>query len=188
MQLLEAEKAEEKLAASTASLEKFREELFPEGSNIRVVEFVDYNCGYCAASSKDIQSLPDGSAEVISFIELPILGEASWEIASVALAVRNTAGQAAYRAFHHAIFENKSFVRNGAGALRLAERMGHDTAAIKAASTHRDVEIALTRNREMARELGIQGTPSFVTQDRVHEGIMTLAELKSMTTNIGDPQ
>lgn len=144
----------------------------------RVVEFIDYRCGYCAQSAARLATLTPQERAAIRFMEFPILGEASTEVSEVALAVRNTAGEAAYRAFHFAVYESRGRVANRDSALALAASQGHDAAGIAAVSKGSPIRAELDRNRTLARSLGITGTPAFVSRGDVHEGLMELADLR----------
>ncbi|WP_373634744.1 DsbA family protein [Yoonia sp. SS1-5] len=154
---------------------------------IRIVEFVDYRCGYCARGAADVATLSEVEQRAIRIVELPILGEASTDLAKVALGVRNTAGEDAYRAFHFAVFERAGRVGSRALALRLAEELGHDRAAIDRASLAPDVAEEINRNLALARSLGISGTPAFVSPTKLHEGLMELAELRQIINDEEKP-
>ena len=182
LQILEAQKAEEREAASSTLIDGFWDELIGDRAETRVVEFVDYSCGYCANSARDLKSLGESAQAKARIVEFPILGERSWDIAKVALAVRNIAGDDAYREFHFEVFENQGRVRDGKSALKLAVEFGHRRDDLEAEAENPLIEAELNRNREIGRELGIQGTPSFVTRAKVHEGIMSLKELTEITT------
>jgi protein-disulfide isomerase len=60
----------------------------PQG-DVTVVEFFDYNCGYCKRAMADMTDLMKGDSK-IKFVlkEFPVLGEGSTQAAQVAVAVR----------------------------------------------------------------------------------------------------
>ena len=79
----------------------------PNG-DITVVEFFDYNCGYCKRGLPELQKLIENDKRVrVVFKELPILSKGSEEAARVALAAKR---QGKYWEFHQALHE-----RQGAG-------------------------------------------------------------------------
>lgn len=154
-------------------------ELFVDDA-VRVVEFIDYRCGFCAQNAAIIGQLSQSSRSKVRFLEFPILGEASSEISEVALAVRNTSGDEAYRAFHFAVFESSGRVSGRESALALAASQGLDATVLSEVSKSLEVREEIDRNRVLARRLGITGTPAFVTRERIHEGLMDVADLRGI--------
>ena len=73
----------------------------PNG-DITVVEFFDYNCGYCKRGLPDVHKLIDDKKVRVVFKELPILSKGSEEAAKVAIAAKR---QGKYWDFHQAMLE-----------------------------------------------------------------------------------
>ncbi|ODN69728.1 Disulfide bond formation protein D precursor [Methylobrevis pamukkalensis] len=95
---------------------------------ITLVEFFDYNCGYCKRSLADKQAILDEDKDVrIVLKEFPILGNGSVEAARVAVAV-NLIAPEKYGAFHDALLGGRGEA-NTARALDVAEEVGLDRAA-----------------------------------------------------------
>jgi protein-disulfide isomerase len=151
-----------------------------------LVEFFDYRCGYCARSAEDMAKLPESELARVAFIELPILGQASTEIAKVALAVKDVAGEEAYRRFHFEVFRSAGLIRDRSSALALAETLQLDVAGIEAMSLGTEIAETLQGNRALARKLGITGTPAFLSKDGLHEGLMPLDSIKSLVSEKED--
>jgi protein-disulfide isomerase len=123
----------------------------PDGTKV-LVEFTDYNCGYCEASLADVTRLVAGDPDLKVVIrEWPIF-EGSDEPARMALAA---ALQGKYRAFHEAMFK-----LGNAEAAAKAAGLDLDRARADAASDAVSVELA--RNMTLARSLGFSGTPAWV--------------------------
>ena len=133
----------------------------PRGT-ITLVEFTDYACGYCRQSVADVRALIAAHPDLrIVVRELPILSPASTEAAKMALVA---AAQGKYAAFHDAMFAGS---RPDAASIAAAARTaGVDPTA--AAATGVSEELA--GNLDLARKLGINGTPAWVVGDRLLVG------------------
>ena len=133
----------------------------PRGT-VTLVEFTDYACGYCRQSVADVNALLAAHPDLrIVVRELPILSPASTEAAKMALVA---AAQGKYAAFHDAMFAGS---RPDAASIAAAARTaGVDPTA--AAATGVSEELA--GNLDLARKLGINGTPAWVVGDRLLVG------------------
>jgi len=138
----------------------------PDG-DITVVEFFDYNCGYCKRGLHDIVKLveTDPKARVV-FKELPILSKGSEEASRIALAARR---QGKYWEMHKAMLSAKGHM-NEASALRLAEKLGLDMDKLKADMASPEVEQEVKESEDLAKKLGVNGTPHFLVGDRAIPG------------------
>lgn len=134
----------------------------PKG-DVTVVEFFDYNCGYCKRALGDIAKLvqKDGNVKV-AFKELPILSKGSEEAARVALASK---AQGKYWEVHRALLEAKGQL-NEATSLKIAEKAGLDMARLKKDMAGDEVQKEIDQVRDLAQKMGIQGTPHFLVGDR----------------------
>lgn len=143
----------------------------PRG-DVTVVQYFDYNCGYCKAGMPTLRQLVDGDPQLrVVYRELPILADTSRAAARVSLAAA-AAGPAQYRRFHAALYDaGPVSAQTVAAAARAA---GIDPAAVPA-----DAEAEIDRNLEMASTLGLNGTPSWVIGDRVLTGAQSLDALQS---------
>ena len=138
----------------------------PQG-DITVVEFFDYNCGYCKRAFGDVAKLIDKDPKVrVVLKELPILSKGSEEGARVALAAKM---QGKYWEVHRAILESQGQASE-ASALRIAEKLGLDMARLKKDVTSAEVKKEIEETRQLATKMGIQGTPHFIVGDRIIAG------------------
>jgi len=141
-----------------------------EGASIRVVEFFDYRCAPCKAlHPKLTQALQDYPNVQVEMRHLPILTPGSERAARFALAVKNTAGAEIYKAVHHALWTAKGPLR-AALFERISEQQGLDWAMIDAEMKSDAVSNRIARNRDIAIDLEILGTPAFVTPTSVSFG------------------
>jgi protein-disulfide isomerase len=130
----------------------------PKG-DITVVEFFDYNCGYCKRGFHNIRELIEKDQNVrVVFKELPILSKDSEEAARVALAAR---AQGKYWELHQALIESKGRVTE-AFALETAGKLGLDVEKLKVDKDSEAVKGELARVEALARKMNISGTPHFL--------------------------
>jgi protein-disulfide isomerase len=89
----------------------------PKGS-LTVVEFFDYNCGYCKRAHPLIQQLLSEDKEIrYIYKQFPILSETSYYAARAALAVK--LGQPdKYQAFHDKLYAHQGPLRRSPGERR----------------------------------------------------------------------
>jgi protein-disulfide isomerase len=168
---LEAKMAKEEAERTKALVADHAKEIYrhpdaaiagnPDG-DITVVEFFDYNCGYCKRGFSDVAKLIDTDKNVrFVFKEFPILREESEHAAKVALAARM---QGKYWEMHRELIATKGLV-NEAVALKAAEKFGLDMTKLKADMGSPEVKAELERVKELAKKLAINGTPHFLVGD-----------------------
>jgi protein-disulfide isomerase len=135
--------------------------------DVPVIEFFDYNCGYCRKAFPEIAQLIDSDKKVRLILkEFPILAKGSEEASRVALAAKM---QGKYWEFHRAMLENPGQA-NEASALRVAERLGLDMARLKKDMLAPEVKKEIDATHALANKMGIQGTPHFIVGDRIIAG------------------
>jgi protein-disulfide isomerase len=137
----------------------------PDGA-ITLVEFSDYACGYCRRSVSDVEALVAANPDLKVVIrEMPILSPASADAAKMAMAA---AQQGKFAAFHKAMFAAGQV--NPTAIAAAARVAGLDLARAQAVLAAPASQAELARNVEMARELGFDGTPSWVIGDQAFSG------------------
>jgi protein-disulfide isomerase len=143
--------------------------------DVPIIEFFDYNCGYCKKAFTDVAKLVDKDKKVrVIMKEFPILAKGSEEAAKVALAAKM---QGKYWEFHRAMLQSQGQA-NEASALKVAERLGLDMTRLKKDMASPEVQKEIDATRELATKMGIQGTPHFIVGDRIVPGAPeNLAEL-----------
>ena len=151
--------------------ELFRPAASPVVGNVKgdvpVIEFFDYNCGYCKKAFTDLAKLMDKDKKVrVILKELPILAKGSEEASRIALAAKM---QGKYWEFHRAMLESQGQA-NEASALRVAEKLGLDMARLKKDMASAEVKKEIDDTRQLATKMGIQGTPHFIVGDRIIPG------------------
>ena len=151
----------------------------PQG-DVTVVEFFDYNCGYCKRAMSDMLELMKGDAK-LKFVlkEFPVLGESSVQAAQVAAAVRmqDKTGGKKYLEFHQKLLAGRG-PADKARALAVAKEIGLDVARIEKDMGSDEVKATLEESFKLAEALGLNGTPSYVVGGDVVVGAVGLNTLK----------
>jgi protein-disulfide isomerase len=137
---------------------------------VTLVEYYDYNCGYCRAILPALQKLVDQDPQLrIVFKELPVLSEQSRVAARAALAA---AQQDRFKPFHDALY--------AAGPVSDATiAAAGRTAGVNLAAIPRDADATIRQNLDVAAKLGITGTPSWVVGDQVMTGALPIDQLQA---------
>ena len=135
--------------------------------DVPVIEFFDYNCGYCKKAFPEVAQLIEGDKKIRLILkEFPILAKGSEEASRVALAAKM---QGKYWEFHRAMLENQGQA-NEASALHVAERLGLDMARLKKDMASPEIKKEIEATHALANKMGIQGTPHFIVGDKIIPG------------------
>jgi protein-disulfide isomerase len=147
----------------------------PKG-NVTLVEFFDYNCGYCKKALGDISELIKNDPNLkIVLKELPILSPGSVEAARIGIAVR-IQDPSKYFAFHRILLGGRGEA-NAARAFAAAKEAGLDIERIKKDMNSSEVEATLQESAELAEALKVSGTPTYVLADQVIAGALPFERL-----------
>ena len=154
----------------------------PKG-DVTLVEFFDYNCGYCKRALTDLEDLIKNDPKLkVVLKEFPVLGPGSVEAAQVGVGVRLVAPEK-YLAFHQKLLGDRGQA-NKAKALAAAEDVGVDKAKLEKALADPEINATLQENLQIADQLGIDGTPSYVAGDAVIVGAVGHDQLKGAIQSI----
>lgn len=190
MATLEAkdQKAEDDLrdkAMTTLAPELFKTAKDPSVGNpkgdVTIVEFMDYNCGWCKKSMSEVTTLlkADSNLRVV-FKDFPIFGEHSEYAARAALAA---AKQNKYWELHQAMFSHDGQVTTDV-VNQLAEGLGLDMAKLKSDAESKEIGEQIAANMQMGKKLAINGTPAFIIDDQVHGGYLPLDGMVSSIAEV----
>ena len=147
--------------------------------DVTVVEFFDYNCGYCKRAMSDMLDLLKADPK-LKFVlkEFPVLGEGSVQAAQVAAAVRlQDKGGKKYLEFHQKLLTGRGQA-DKTRALAVAKEVGFDIGRIEKDMTSEEVKAQLEESFKLAEALGLNGTPSYVVGSDVVIGAVGLPALK----------
>jgi protein-disulfide isomerase len=151
----------------------------PKG-DVTLVEFFDYNCGFCRRALADTLTLiKDDPGLRVVLKEFPILGPPSAEAARVAVAVRmQDADGSRYLAFHQKLL-GEGGQANRDTALAAAKLLGLDLVRLEADMASEEARLTVEENLKLASALGVNGTPSYVIGDDVMLGAVGQTALKA---------
>ena len=182
----EQRQKEAQAEAARATLAARRDEVFsspyqtsigPADADVTVVEFFDYNCGYCARALSDMNALLADDPKLRFVLkEVPIIRPESVGAHRVSLAVHKLAPNV-YAEFHNRLFAVPG-VKTDEAALKIAVDLGVDEAALREAANADEVTEAFRHATGLAEALGINGTPSYVVGDEIVFGALGQDVLK----------
>lgn len=184
---LEAKEAKEKQATEAQALELTKSrsaEINHDAADVAtgnlkgdvtLVEFFDYRCGYCKGMVDRIAEVvkADGKVRIV-YKEFPILGPSSMLASRAAIA---SIPQGKYLAFHdlmmasHGDFDEETIYK-------LAKDAGIDVERLKHDMNDPGIEKLVAKNKELAKDLDIDGTPGFVIGNQIIRGASDTAALK----------
>ncbi|MEC7380965.1 MAG: DsbA family protein [Pseudomonadota bacterium] len=147
----------------------------PKGTKI-VIEFFDYNCGYCKRVFSDLMDLVSEDSNLkIVLVELPVLGDSSIIASKAALASHS---QGKYFQMHQKLIGHQGKI---------------DINAIKSYASELELDIDLLiddinkadtkyieENYIIADKLGINGTPTFLIGNEIIPGALDKSSFKNL--------
>ena len=166
-----------------AALNKIRSDVFndprdisigPKDAKVTIVEFFDYNCGYCKRSTewlKEVMEDHEGEVRVV-FKELPLLEsrtKTSREAAKVALAA---ARQGKYTTIHFSLMKERSLTKER--MLLIAEKAGLDMEKLEKDMEDEALDRQINDAIVLAQKIpSLSGTPYFYINDDYVSGANT---------------
>jgi protein-disulfide isomerase len=134
----------------------------PDDAKVSLIEYFDYNCGYCREAVSDLEALVSKDSSVrLGLVDYAVLAPESAEAAKVHQAVLALAGPGPAYDFHTRLFKRRGHV-NGAAALAVARELGLDSAKVQEMANSPTVTEALVKQARVAQQLHLEATPSFV--------------------------
>lgn len=176
---LTKKKEKKEMEVQKEEVAKHKEALFGDKDNpiagnaegdIKVVEFFDYRCGYCRRGYGPLHEAvkKDGKVQVI-YKELPIFGGEPL-LARAALAAHK---QGRYDDFHRALMNSDGGADEEA-LETMANKLGLDVARWKTDMNDPEIIAMIERNKDLAAQLGISGTPTFIIGEDLYPGFLTV--------------
>jgi protein-disulfide isomerase len=189
-QALDAQQKETEAKQRSAALQASAKELFhsphdhvagnPDG-DVTIVEFFDYNCGWCKKSFAEVVNLIEQDKNLrVVLKEFPIFGGDSDYAAMAAIAARK---QGKYWELHSALFSHEGKVTAEA-VDELAKQVGLDVDKLKADMKLPEVAQIISDNHALAQSLAISGTPAFIVDDKVSPGYLPADGLASLAAEV----
>ncbi|MCA8931285.1 MAG: DsbA family protein [Rhodospirillaceae bacterium] len=186
--VLQARQDEAARAAQQSALEERGDEIFRSPASpfmgeadgdVVLVEFFDYQCGYCARMLDDVFALSDeDDALRVVFKELPILGPASTLASQVALASR-LQDEAVYVPLHNALMSYEGPL-NEEVIFSIAGQFDLDLDRLRDDMDDPQVVGEIQANLRLADALGIRGTPAFAIGEQLIPGAVGIEVLRQL--------
>ena len=146
-------------------------------SKLIIVEFVDYNCGYCKKTLPTISKLMKNFDNIqIVFIDYPILSETS-EIAARASLAANE--QNAYFEYHSILLNNTKSINENI-LYKIAKELSLDIEKFKKDISSEKIKNNIIKNIKFANSLKIKGTPTFIIGKQILPGAYDYERLKKI--------
>jgi len=153
----------------------------PKG-DVTVVEFFDYNCGFCKQTFDALWDAvkADGKVRLV-LKELPILGPDSVFASRIALAARAD-NPAKYDDFHRALMKYRGRLDEKT-VLKLASDQGYSAEKLKKDATGPEIDRQLQKVSDLAHALDIGGTPTFIVGDRILSSALDQTTFRQLIDN-----
>jgi protein-disulfide isomerase len=192
---LDAKQKEAQRIAQLGAIKENRDKIFasatdgvignPNGT-VTMVEFFDYNCGYCKRAIEDMKAITAADPNVRFVLkEFPILGPDSQKASVVSMAFHKMMPEK-YAEFHTRLLGGQGRASE-AQAIKVAVSLGADEAKLREAMNDPSIAQLIDETYEIANKLAITGTPSYVVGNEVVFGAQgldvlnqKLAEAKSV--------
>lgn len=154
----------------------------PDG-DVTIVEFYDYNCGYCKRALSDMDQILAADKNVRFVLkELPILGPDSLAAHKISAAFRLIAPEK-YGDFHRALLGGEERATEET-AIAVAAKLGVTEEQLRAKMEKEPQDAAMREAYSLANELGITGTPSYVIGNEAVFGAVGADEIAAKVENM----
>ena len=146
-------------------------------AKVIIIEFVDYNCGYCKKSLDAIIALLESNLDLkISFRDYPILSPTSRLAAKAVLAAHY---QNKYFELHAKLLSMRGGLTEEI-ILKIAKNIEIDVNKLKVDMQNPKIDLIIQENESLARKLNIRGTPTFIINGKLYAGALELDKFKTI--------
>lgn len=150
---------------------------------VQIVEFYDYNCGYCKQNLSVMNEIINKNNDVRFVLkEWPVLGPDSDAAHRVSDAVRKIAPEK-YAEFFMTVMSARGR-SNEAKAIEVATGMGIEEAKLRKTMTDSPNTESQQATHALAMQLGFNGTPAYVVGDELLPGAYGLEAFNTKIANI----
>ena len=185
------------LANEKKLIKSFSSEIFDDknsyffgdkNSNITIVEFIDYNCGYCKKNHEIIMKFLNNNNNIRYIIkELPILGERSLLASKVAILIYLVDGSEVYKKFFNFLMTHKNQL-NFKILKSFASKAGSIIKDFDNQINIKKVNSVIATNLLLAEKLSINGTPTFIIGNSIIRGFISSEQLQQIIENVRKKQ
>jgi protein-disulfide isomerase len=151
---------------------------------ITLIEFFDYNCGYCKRAVSDLARLMKDNPDLrVVLRDLPILSPGSVEAAKIANAfLRQFQGEKFWE-FHQKLLGSHGPAGKDE-ALAIAKDLGADMDKLAKDAAAPGITSGIEESGKLAKSLQVTGTPTYVIGEDVAVGAVGYDELEAKVANI----
>jgi len=157
---------------------EFGNRIGPADALVTIVEFSDFQCPACRAAFGRLQNVrskyPDQVAILYRHLPLPNHPHAL----GAARASNCAAEQGRFEAYHDALFTNQQAIGEVSWAQFADSAAVADKAAFARCLEQPQTQLAIQRDQDAAKQLGIRATPTLLINDRLVVGALSEEELQ----------
>tara|TARA_B100001287_G_scaffold273080_1_gene275882 strand:- start:2327 stop:2959 length:633 start_codon:yes stop_codon:yes gene_type:complete len=148
-----------------------------------IVEFIDYNCGYCKAIHSELISLAEKENLdlVIYFYQFPILSESSRKYAKTLLAIADTDKEKALKVHNDLMSISGSLNENKFNNILIDNDINIDSLQLLMNNIKFDEMLEVTYY--LAKRIGGNGTPLLIINNFVEQGYLKEQEILKIIDN-----
>ncbi len=152
----------------------------PQGDAV-VVEFFDYQCGYCKRVFPNLMQVVQADEKLrVIWKELPILGPVSRFAAKAAMA---STAQGKYFDYHVALMSLPGRLTKKS-VMDTAKKVGLDINRLIKDMGSPKIKLYLDETLELAQSLGINGTPAFLIGNQIFPGAISADRMRKVIAQV----
>ena len=141
-----------------------------------IIKFFDYNCSYCKKAYFDLEKILDKEKDIrVIYKNFPILSENSIFLAKLGVLAAEKSNKS-FEEFYSMINKKKGLV-NENELSKILQKIGIDPDKLNNSKINKRVESKLKKDTDLAKKLGLRGTPAFVIGDQIIFGYVGGDEL-----------
>lgn len=145
----------------------------PNGTFV-MIEFFDYNCGFCKKANAAMAEAIKKSDNIRWILmDAPIFGEGSEVIARYALAANK---QGKFAKYHEALATAKD--RSEKGLIALGKELGLDEKKLEKDANSDEIKNKIQKNREYTGKLNLRGVPMFIIDGNIQAGFFPDSQMQ----------
>jgi len=146
-----------------------------------IVEFFDYRCGYCGKQAYDYAKLLESYKNVqIIYLEFPIFGGISETASKLAMNVWQQKPNL-YFQIHNEFMKLGPMMKKN-DLIQVLDESGFDGTSMFIKAESNEKNQIIESNIEIAKNLGLRGTPASVVNDTIFPGYIQLSKLKQIVS------
>ncbi len=147
-----------------------------------IIEFIDYNCGYCKSAFKTLEKVQNEKLDVkFIIIDFPILGENSVLKAKASIAA-SLLDNKKYFNFHDKLI-SRTNISDLDAIVAIAQETGYQKEAFENQISSQETTQILEKNYNLAKDFMISGTPAFIFGEKMLNQALSYEGIKKFISN-----